>query len=106
MPKPTSARHQSEGSLQSVTKKDMEKLCTEQREEMDKRFSDQAKATKQLITDQAKVTEQLIADQAKSIEQLLADQAPLQKGDQERERRGGRWTWLAELLIVHPMWDT
>ena len=62
----------------------MEMLFTEQREEMDKRFSDQAKATKQLI-----------ADQAKSIEQLLADQAPLQKGDQERERRGGRWTWLA-----------
>src|SRR5712692_4446275 len=75
MPKPTSARHQSEDSLQSVTTKDMEKLFTEQREEMDKRFSDQAKATKQLITDQAKVTEQLIADQAKSIEQLLADQA-------------------------------
>src|SRR6266496_4971243 len=67
MPKPTSARHQSEDSLQSVTKKDMEKLFTEQREEMDKRFSDQAKATEQLIADQAKSMEQLLADQADVI---------------------------------------
>jgi len=30
----------------------------------------------------------------------------LQKGDQEREQRSGRWTWLAYLLILHPVRKT
>jgi hypothetical protein len=30
----------------------------------------------------------------------------LQKANQERERRSGRWTWLAQLLILYPMWKT
>jgi len=30
----------------------------------------------------------------------------LQKGDQEREQRSGRWTWLAQLLILHPLRKT
>src|SRR6266849_5916256 len=27
----------------------------------------------------------------------------VQEGNQERERRSGRWTWLASLLILHPL---
>jgi len=30
----------------------------------------------------------------------------LQKGDQEREQRSGRWTSLAQLLILHPLRKT
>ncbi len=42
MPKPTSPKHQSKDSLQSVTKKEMEKLFAGQREEMEQLLSDQA----------------------------------------------------------------
>src|SRR5207247_4577756 len=42
MPKPTSPRHPSKDSLQSVTKKEMENLFAGQREEMEQLLSDQA----------------------------------------------------------------
>src|SRR5229473_1398728 len=42
MPKPTSARHQSEGSLQSVTKKDTEQLIADQAQSMEQLLADQA----------------------------------------------------------------
>ena len=42
MPKPTSPKHQSKDSLQSVTKKEMEKLFAGQREEMEQLLADQA----------------------------------------------------------------
>src|SRR6266849_1476252 len=42
MPKPTPPRHQSKESLQSVTKKEMEKLFAGQREEMEQLLADQA----------------------------------------------------------------
>ena len=45
MPKPTSPKHQSKDSLQSVTKKEMEKLFAGQREEMEQLLADQAKTT-------------------------------------------------------------
>ena len=42
MPKPNSARRQSKDSLQSVTKKEVEKLFAGQREEMEQLLADQA----------------------------------------------------------------
>ena len=42
MPKPPSPRHPSKDSLQSVTKKEMEKLFAGQREEMEQLLADQA----------------------------------------------------------------
>src|SRR5437870_5680701 len=42
MPKPTSPKHQSKDSLQSVTKKEMKKLFAGQREEMEQLLADQA----------------------------------------------------------------
>src|SRR2546428_13419163 len=42
MPKQPSSRHQSKGSLQSVTKKEMKKLFAGQREEMEQLLADQA----------------------------------------------------------------